>query len=122
MSSSRSAMRHYGQMNTAGKSAREIEFGVLSKITQNLRQSDESKTSDRSSFVKALETNRSFWSLWAAELKSPDHSFPDQLRADLLSLGAFIKNHTDGVIKGTDNIEPILEINTSILNGLASRK
>lgn len=100
-------------------SGRALEREVFARITARLDQTR--RTEDRpAARADALEQNRRLWCTLAIDLASPSNACPDELKASLLSLAAFVESHTGRVIAGEGTPDILITINRNILQGLAA--
>lgn len=103
------------------RSARDIEYEVLGRITYRLRDAAHHKSRDYLAFVEALHDNRRLWTLLATDLADPSNSLPDQLRAQLFYLAEFTFQHSSKILAGTASADPLIDINAAVMRGLQSR-
>ena len=70
--------------------------------------------------MAALHDTLMVWSFLLEDLADSDNDLPDQLRADLISIGIFVVKEVEQIrLAQSDDIETLIEINTAIRNGLA---
>jgi flagellar protein FlaF len=104
------------------ESPRNIEKRVFSKITSNLEKlSDEPDDILKDETKSALWENQRLWMALRADLVLPENSLPPQLRAQLLSLGIWVDNHTQKVLQGKAKIADLVEVNKNIISGLEGK-
>ena len=60
------------------------------------------------------------WTAFASDCAHPDNGLPKPLRASIISLSLWVGRHTSLVIRREDEIEPLIEINRMIMQGLAA--
>jgi flagellar protein FlaF len=109
--------RHaYAPTSAPIRSARGIEYDVISRITYRLKKAIEK--GDFGPLVEALHENRNLWRVLAIDVASSENQLPKDLRARLFYLAEFTDQHTSKVISREENAIPLLEINTAILRGL----
>ena len=46
------------------------------------------------------------------------HGLPDALRASIISIALWVNRHASEVMKGREPIDPLIEVNRSLLEGL----
>jgi flagellar protein FlaF len=68
--------------------------------------------------IDALDWNRRMWSVFGTACSDPTNALPEQLRASIISLSIWVSKHTSQVIRRTEEIEPLIEINRMIMQGL----
>jgi flagellar protein FlaF len=69
--------------------------------------------------VDALDWNRRMWTVLADACASEENQIPAPLRAQIISLGLWVGRHTSAVIRRQEQIEPLIEVNRLIMQGLA---
>ncbi|QDX25773.1 flagellar biosynthesis regulator FlaF [Sphingomonas suaedae] len=69
--------------------------------------------------MNALHWNREMWDAFANACGAPGNSLPDELRASIISIGLWVNRHASDVMKGRESIDPLIEVNRSLLEGLA---
>lgn len=112
-------------------SPREIERRIMSEITAELAVHQEhfdksEKMSERitilaGSLRSALTRNLKLWSALRADLTLDENQLPLELRANLVSLALFVERQSNAVIGGTGQLKPLIDINKSIMAGLAGQ-
>jgi flagellar protein FlaF len=69
--------------------------------------------------VDALDWNRRVWSALGADCSHPDNGLPGPLRASIISLAIWVGKHTSAVIRREEEIEPLIDVNRIIMQGLS---
>ena len=69
--------------------------------------------------AEALATNRRLWSVLAADCAADGNSLPQSLRAQIISLSLFVDRHSSAVMRQGAAIDVLVDINRSIMQGLA---
>ena len=107
-----------GETKLATRSARAVEYDLFARATAQLRAAAKTRCSDFATLARALHENRRLWTTIAADLMSDDNAFPDTLRAQLLSLNAFVQSYSGKALREAISVRPLVEINMCILRGL----
>ena len=68
--------------------------------------------------VEALRDNQKIWDIFATEVADKDNPLPSELKARLFYLSEFTRHHTTKVLNRSDNVDALVEVNTSVLRGL----
>jgi flagellar protein FlaF len=68
--------------------------------------------------IDALDWNRRMWSVLGTACSDPGNALPDQLRASIISLSIWVGKHTSQVIRRQEEIEPLIEVNRMVMQGL----
>ena len=109
---------------------RDIERRILSQVTSDLEavkaSIDDIDASERKSAItpdvrKALWDNQKLWITVKADLMAPENQLAPSLKADLISLAHWIDKQTSEILKGEGTVEPLIEVNRNIINGLSGR-
>ncbi|MBR0550968.1 flagellar biosynthesis regulator FlaF [Stakelama marina] len=69
--------------------------------------------------ASALHRNREMWNVFSADCASTGNGLPDQLRASIVSLALWVDRFTSDVIAGREPVDDLIEVNRSIMEGLA---
>ncbi|TVS04109.1 MAG: flagellar biosynthesis regulatory protein FlaF [Rhodobacteraceae bacterium] len=112
----------YANPNMAQKSARSAEYDVISRITSRLRTASRNAEKNYPALVEALDENRRLWIALASDVANPENSLPRALKAEILSLAQFTLRHTAAILTGDERPDVLVEINLSILRGLAGKE
>jgi flagellar protein FlaF len=89
----------------------------MAMITRELMESKESQGTD---FYKAVDRNRRLWLTLQIDLASEENLLPDELKAGLISISIWVDKHSAAVLRGQKDVEPLIDVNRSIMEGLAS--
>ncbi len=100
------------------RTARGTEYAVFAQVTRRLKALDETDKSDFSSLAQAVIANQRLWGTLSEDLMQDSNALPVALRAQLISLGEFVRRHSLSVLGGRASIVPLIDINTSIMKGL----
>jgi len=102
------------------KSAKDNEADVILSITRDMKRSAQMKDRDFNAFVSAVHTNRRLWILLASDVANPKNVLPNKLKANIIYLSEFVQVHSGKVLQKDGDVEALVEINLSVLRGLAS--
>ncbi len=112
----------YRTVQKITSSGRELESLVLNRAALKLIEVQNNWNSpDRDQLLDdALRYNQRIWSLFQGELMKEDSPLPRKLRADILSLSAFIDRRIFEVMASPDpeKLNVIININLNIAAGL----
>ncbi|HTZ39800.1 MAG TPA: flagellar biosynthesis regulator FlaF [Syntrophales bacterium] len=113
----------YRNVQKITSSGREIEALVLSRAAQKLAEVQNNwDAPDRDEQLnEALQYNQRIWSIFQGELLKEENPLPRQLRADILSLSAFIDRRIFEVMSSPDpgKLNVIININLNLAAGLS---
>ncbi|MCE8008964.1 flagellar biosynthesis regulator FlaF [Aestuariivita sp.] len=118
----------YRQTIAKTEAPRQIERRLLSEATSLLLQhtdfdaleTKEEKLAALSGGVRdAIWKNEQIWLAFKFDLAEQENGLPPQVRASLISLALWVEKHSVGVLRGTQKIKPLIDINRSIIRGLS---
>ena len=70
-------------------------------------------------FIEAVDWNRRLWLTLQMDLASDDNAFPDELRAQLISVAIWVDRHSSAALRGEARVGPLINVNRTIMEGLA---
>ena len=109
----------YGtQQLGATKTTRETEYSVVLRVTQELKKYANCQVRELPKQFAAVERNSKLWDVFVQDVSANGNKLPAELKAGILSLGAFVEKHTTQVYNRKATIMPLIEINEAILKGL----
>src|SRR5690349_4188292 len=112
------SLQAYQQAATRAESPRDTEYRLFAQVTRALFEAAKLDPTDIGGRMDALDWNRRLWSTLASDCAHPENRLPPPLRASIISLSIWVGKHTSLVIKREDEIEPLIEINRMIMQGL----
>ena len=118
MDASTQAIAAYGLAQKGATTDRGLEYQVFARITAAMAAAERKGRSGFNDLVSALHDNRRLWDAITVDLIDDHNELGPELRARLLSLGIFVRNHGQKVLSGGASAEPIIEINRAVMNGL----
>ncbi|WP_293898021.1 flagellar biosynthesis regulator FlaF [Phenylobacterium sp.] len=114
------SLQAYQQAATRAESPRDTEYRLFAQVTRALMEAATLDRSEVSRRADALDWNRRMWGTLATACADPDNALPKPLRASFISLSIWVSKHTSLVIRNQEDIEPLIEINRMIMQGLAA--
>lgn len=118
MTSAQTLTGAYGRPNPACRSARNIEYDLIARVTQRLRTAWETRRQSFATLAAALHENNQMWSTLAADVAEPENALPAPLRAQLFYLFQFTAEHSRAVLNNGASAEVLIDINTAVMRGL----
>ena len=113
------AHRAYGETTHRTANARQIEFQLFQQITNQLELVASTQDPSPAVWADALERNRQLWSIIAIDLMAPENDTAAELKAGLIGISEFVRRTTLTVLSGGEGLQDLIEINQSIMAGLA---
>lgn len=117
-----SALAHAGYNQTKKLTAtpRQIEAQIFSRIAADMEMA--AKTGEGAlhmpALARAIHDNNQLWSALMADLAAEGNELPEELKANLISLGGFSLRHGAKVLSGDAEVTELVELNRSISAGL----
>ena len=118
MNSLAQARSGYASAATPIRTDRGMEYALFARITHRMRAVDAKDALAFPELAAAVWDNQKLWLALAEDLRHEDNALPIPLRVQLLNLSEFVRKHTAHVLKGTGEIDVLIDINTSIMRGL----
>ena len=113
------SLQAYKQATQRAENPREMEYRLFGQVTRALIAAGELDASDFVGRMDALDWNRRLWTTLATDCADPDNGLPAPARASIISLSIWVSRHTSAVMRGEETIEPLVEINRMIMQGLS---
>jgi len=98
---------------------RETEYRLFGQVTRALMEAARADASDTKTRIDALDWNRRLWSTLALDCGDVNNELPMPLRAQIISLSLWVTRYTSDVVRRRDEIEPLIEVNRMVMQGLA---
>lgn len=115
------SLQAYQQAATRAESPRDMEYRLFAQVTRALMDAAALDRSELGKRADALDWNRRLWSTLGADCSDPDNQLPAPLRASFISLSIWVNKHTSLAIRNQEDIEPLIEVNRMIMQGLATQ-
>jgi flagellar protein FlaF len=97
-----------------------MEYRLFAQVTRALMDAAKLDKTEVGKRMDALDWNRRLWSTLGQDCSHPDNGLPAPLRASFISLSIWVAKHTALVVRNQEEIEPLIEVNRMIMQGLAS--
>lgn len=114
-------LQAYEQARSRAESPRDMEYRLFGQVTRALMEAVQLPDWEIGKRMEALDWNRQLWTTLATECAQPENALPPAVRASIISLSIWVGKHTSAVIRKEETIEPLIEINRMIMQGLASQ-
>ena len=115
------SLRAYQQAAQRAESPRDAEFRLFGQVTRSLMDVRSTPRSDLRAWMDALHWNRRLWATLADDCSHPGNTLPEATRAQIISLSLFVHRHTSQVMRGESDIDTLIDINRTIMQGLSAR-
>ena len=113
-----SGYQAYGRAQNIVENPRSTEYRLLEQVCGALTRARDSKRGT-SEFIDALLWNKKVWDAFIIDLSSDGNRLPIELRAQIIGIGLWVGRETIQVLDGTGDIDALLNVNKTIMEGLA---
>jgi flagellar biosynthesis activator protein FlaF len=111
------SLRAYQDAQRVVEDPRQTEYRLFGQVTGALI--DIKKTSAKGApFIETLDWNRRVWKAMADDCLDDRNQLPPAIRAQIVSLSMWVARYTRRVVHNKAPIEPLIEINRTIMQGL----
>ena len=110
------SVRRYQQTQESADDPRSVERFALARVNGMLSAGAEN---GGRALTEACHKNWQLWSIFQADLADPGNALPDALKAQLISLSIWVQKYTPQVLFQGASVEPLINVNRSIMEGLA---
>jgi flagellar biosynthesis activator protein FlaF len=100
---------------------RESEYQVFVRVTRALIEAFASDRLNIAGRAQAIGDNRKLWNALAIDCANPDNQLPRETRAAIISLSIWVDKYSSQVMREGAEHEPLVEINRTIMQGLAAQ-
>lgn len=111
------SLQAYQQAQKAIENPREAEYRIFGQVTAGLLDAakPEAELKQR---IHALGENRKLWSTLAMDCASEGNQLTEALRAQIISLSLWVSRYSSDVMRENAPIDPLIEVNRTIMEGL----
>jgi flagellar protein FlaF len=117
----RMSIQAYQRAATTAQNPRQTEYRAIAHVTARLVQAKEKGRVDIGALAEALGENRRLWMTLAMDCGHADNRLSPQLRAQIISIAAFVERYSRSVLRDGAELDALIDINRTILEGLAGR-
>jgi flagellar protein FlaF len=112
------SLQAYQKAAQQAEEPRQVEYRLFGLVTRALMEAAATDARDISKRMRALHWNRRLWSTLADDCASPNNALPAEARAQIISLSLWVSRHTSAVMQKNESIQPLIDVNRSIMQGL----
>ncbi len=110
----------YHRARTLVEDPRATECRLMRQITAEMIAARDAGLSGVP-LTPVLFRNREVWNAFTSACAVRGNRLPDALRASIVSLGLWVDRYTTDVAAGRDEIDALIDVNRSIIEGLEGR-
>jgi flagellar protein FlaF len=111
----------YQNARSRAETPRAAEFRLMSEITGEMMDA-ESAGLKGALLMQPLHRNREMWSAFSTDCAATGNNLPNELRAQIISLGLWVERFTSDVVAGREPIGDLIAINRTIMEGLRGQR
>ncbi len=115
------SLQAYQRAAEQAEGPKQTEYRLFGLVTRALMDAEQTDASNLKVRMKALHWNRRLWTTLATDCANPDNRLPMQLRANIISLSIWVDKHTSQVMQKQAAIQPLIDVNRSIMQGLSNQ-
>ena len=110
-------LQAYKKTQTTVEQPRNTEYRLFGQVTGALMEAQ--KTAAKGApLIDAIDWNRQLWSALASDCLDDANQLSKELRAQIVSLSLWVAKYSREVTRQGASVEPLIEINRSIMQGL----
>jgi flagellar protein FlaF len=115
------SLQAYQRAAEHAEGPKQTEYRLFGLVTRALMDAEQKDSSDHRGRMKALHWNRRLWTTLATDCANPENRLPMALRANIISLSIWVDKHTSDVMQKQAAIQPLIDINRTIMQGLSGQ-
>lgn len=116
------SLQAYQRVSAQAETSRETEYRLFGQVTRALMEAAQLDESDFRGRMEALDWNRRLWSTLATDCADTGNGLPNPMRASIISISIWVARHTSAVMRKEETIEPLIDVNRIIMQGLQGQK
>jgi len=110
-------LKAYQKAQAAGESPRNAEYRLFGQVTGALMEAHSAGVKGKP-LVEAIDWNRRLWSTLAVDCLEESNRLPKDLRARIVSLSLWVSKYSGEVMREGAPLDPLIDINRTIMQGL----
>lgn len=114
------SIQAYQRAATQAEQPRELEYRAFGHVTAGLVRVKEEHLPPPV-VHEAIDANRRLWNMLSADCAAPENQLPPALRGQIISLAMWVARYSSEVLREGADIEPLIDINRTMMEGLAAR-
>ena len=111
----------YARASAAVQSPRDAEYRAFSESTRRLIAAAQEGRADLRKLINAIHANRQLWGALASDCADGRNGLPHETRAQIISLARWVDSYSSDVMRNDESVEPLIDVNRIIMEGLAAR-
>jgi flagellar biosynthesis activator protein FlaF len=115
------SLRAYQQAAQRAETPRDVEYRLFAQVTRALIDVKSTPRDDIRAWIDVLHWNRRIWAALADDCAQQDNALPESTRAQIISLSLFVHRTTSQVMRRETEIDVLIDLNRTMMQGLAGR-
>lgn len=103
----------------ATQDPRKMEISIFKRINSALTHCAAHPDINATELSGVIQKNSDIWIFFAKEVAHPDHPYPSELKYRILKLAEFAISHGMQVLSKDAELDQLIDINLSMINGLS---
>lgn len=112
------SLNAYERVRTLTEHPRATEQRLIGEISRAMMTAWE-QGHRGATLMSPLHRNREMWSVFASTCGAAGNGLSSEVRAAIISLSLWVDRHTSAVMAGRESIEPLIEVNRAMIDGLS---
>ena len=112
------SLQAYQKAAEQAEDPRQVEYRLFGLVTRALMEAATADGYDLGTRIRALHWNRRLWSALVNDCASEANALPPAARAQIISLSIWVNRHTSEVMQRREPIQPLIDVNRMIMQGL----
>jgi flagellar biosynthesis activator protein FlaF len=113
-------LKNYQNVQRAVEDPRATEYRLFGQVTGALIDA-KAGNAQGAPLVKAIDWNKRLWRTLAADCMDDRNTLTVEVRAKIVSLSLWVSKYSRSVTREKAPIDPLIEINRTIMQGLQSK-
>lgn len=114
------SLKAYHDVQRAAEDPRQTEYRLFGQVTGALLDIKRDQVKGPP-MIEALDWNRRVWRALADDCLDTRNQLPAPVRAQIVSLSMWVAKYTRKVVRNGAPIDPLIEVNRSIMQGLSGK-
>ncbi|PHR60922.1 MAG: hypothetical protein COA47_06875 [Robiginitomaculum sp.] len=112
----------YQQASKRAETPSSTEYRLFAQVTRALMDAQAGSSDSFSEIAEAVDWNRRVWGAMAVDCAQAENGLPESLRAGIISLSMFISRHSTIVVRDIEEMDILIDLNKTIMQGLADQQ
>lgn len=110
-------VKAYQNAQLIGENPRDTEYRIFGRVTGALIEAQKRGTKN-APLVEAIDWNKRLWRTLATDCLHEGNQLPTDVRAKIVSLSLWVTKYSRRVTREGASLQPLIEINRTIMQGL----